>query len=120
MADIVLTFRGQEYRVPDSEAFRLGEQIEDIITIGDMPRLFKNPRYFMISRCFGVMLRFAGCVVSDREVHRDMMASVKSGGPGSGRVAALEALLAIGAVLMDGAPEPDGEAGDSPEKPVAS
>lgn len=120
MADIVLTFRGAEYRIPDEKAFQVGELVEEIVTISEMAALLRNPKFHVIARCFGVMLRFAGCKVSDREVHREMMARVKSGEPGAGQMAAIEALMAIGAILMDGAPTEDDGDGEPPEKGAAS
>lgn len=119
MADIVLSFRGETYRVPDHRAFELGELVEDVVTLGQIPDLLANPKFFRIARCYGVMLRFAGCKVSDREVHEEMMAKLKSGEPGAGRMAAIEGLMAIGSVLMDGAPPSDGE-GEAPGKTEAS
>lgn len=104
MADIVLTWQGAEYRIPDSRAFEIGEKVEEIVTIADMPALLHKPKFHIIARCHGAMLRFAGCKVSDREVHRAMMDHVRSGAPGAGRLAAIEAMMAIAEVLMDGAP----------------
>lgn len=120
MPDIVLTFRGQDYRVPDDRAFALGEVVEEIVTIAEIPALLKNPKFFTIARCYGAMLRFAGCKVSDREVHGEMMARLKSGEPGAGQMAAMEAMMAIGVVLMDGAPDDGTEEGAAPGKPEAS
>lgn len=120
MPDIILIFRGQEYRIPDSKAFQVGEAVEDIVTIAQLPALLRDPKYHVIARCFGVMLRFAGCQVSDRDVHREMMSAVKSGKAGAGHEAAFSALVSIGSVLMDGAPESDAPEGDVPEKRLAS
>ena len=120
MPDIVLTFRGQDYRVPDDKAFALGEVVEEIVTIAEIPALLKNPKFYTIARCYGAMLRFAGCKVSDRDVHRDMMARLKSADPGAGKIAAVEALMTIASVLMDGAPLDEAGEGDSPGKPEAS
>lgn len=119
MADIRMTFKGAEYVIPDNRAFEIGMMIEDIVTLSSLSRLFADPKFYTIARVYGMMLRFAGCKVSDREVLSEMMAKVKSGDPGAGRIAAIEALGMIAAVLMDGAPE-DGEGGSSSEKIEAS
>jgi hypothetical protein len=118
MVDIVMHFRGEEYRIPDDKAFKIGEQVEEIVTIAEIPRLISNPKFHVIARCYGAMLRFAGCKVSDRDVHAEMMKRLKSGEPGAGHLAAVEAMYLIGAVLMDGAPT-DGE-GEAPGKNEAS
>lgn len=110
MADIRLTFKGAEYVIPDNRAFEIGMMIEDIVTLSQLSRLLADPKFYTIARCYGAMLRFAGCKVSDRDVLSEMMAKVKSGEPGAGRIAAIEALGMIAAVLMDGAPT-DGEPG---------
>jgi len=118
MADIRMTFKGAEYVIPDNRAFELGMIIEDIVTLGQLGRLLADPKFYTIARCYGAMLRFAGCRVSDREVLSEMMDKVKSGEPGVARIAALEALTMIGTVLMDGAPEGGGD--DTPGKTEAS
>ena len=118
MADIRLTFKGAEYVIPDTRAFEVGMMVEDIVTLSQISKLFADPKFYTIARVYGAMLRFAGCKVSDREVLTEMMDKVKSGEPGAGRLAAIQALGAISAVLMDGAPT-DGE-GSAPEKTEAS
>ncbi|MES2814468.1 MAG: hypothetical protein V4720_06200 [Pseudomonadota bacterium] len=119
MADIRLTFKGADYVIPDDRAFELGERLEDIVTLGQMAKLFADPKFYTIARCFGTMLRYAGCKVSDREVLTEMMDRLKAGGPGAGRSTAIEALAQISAVLMDGAPT-DGAESEAPEKTEAS
>lgn len=104
MADIKLTFRGQEYLIPDSKAFQAGAVVEEIATLytvlrwvnGDLP-LNK------LSQCFGALLRFAGAKVSDREVHRELVDVL-----GTGPAFAMTALQTLIAVLMDGAVLDDG------------
>lgn len=120
MADIVLIFRGEEYRIPDDKAFEVGGRVEEIVTIADLGLLAANPKFNVLARAMGVMLRFAGCKVSDREVHREMMRQIKSGKPGAGREAALDAVFQLGAVLMDGAPTDGDGDGAAPEKDAAS
>lgn len=109
MADIRLTFKGAEYVIPDNRAFEIGMMLEDIVTLSQMSKLMADPKFYIIARCYGTLLRFAGCKVSDRDVLTEIMDKVKSGAPGAGRLAALEALGMIAAVLMDGAPQDEAE-----------
>lgn len=123
MADIVLNFRGQSYTIRENSTFEVAEEIEDIVTLGEITTWGRNPKFTKISRCYGTMLRFAGCDVSDRDVYKDMMASITQlsakGGEDQARgLMAAQAVSALMAVLMGGAPEGDGE--DAPGKPTAS
>lgn len=123
MADIVLNFRGQTYTIRENSAFEVAEVIEDIVTLGEITTWGRSPKFTKISRCFGAMLRFAGCDVTDQAVYKDMMASVtKLSVAGSEEEArgllAAQAVGALMAVLMGGAPDGDGE--DAPGKPNAS
>lgn len=113
MADIVLKWKGAEFRIPDKRAFEIGEQVEDIVTLTEIASWGTSPKFFKIAKCFGAMLRFAGCRVSDAEVHKEMMAGVKAGTMAEDLVAA-QAIAGLIAVLMDGAPdgESEGEAGE--------
>ena len=123
MADIVLNFRGQSYTIREGSAFEVAEEIEDIVTLGEITTWGRNPKFTKISRCFGTMLRFAGCDVSDQTVYKDMMASITrlaaKGDEDQARgLMAAQAVSALMAVLMGGAPMGDGE--DAPGKPTAS
>lgn len=115
MANIKLTWKGKDYTIPEKKAFEVGDEIEDVLTLYELAAMGKRPKFHKLARCFGIMLRFAGCKVSDREVHSEMMTQIKSGA-GEDMVAA-NAVNALMAVLLDGAPEGDG---DSPEKTDAS
>jgi len=119
MNSISLSFKGKTYSISDDQAFQAGEVVEDIVTLPELARWGDAPKFFKLSRCFGAMLRFAGCKVSDRDVHAEMMAQVKSGGEDQQELLAAQAVGALIAVLMNGAPEDDGE-GEVPEKPKAS
>lgn len=118
MPDIRLTFKGQDFVIPDSRAFELGLEVEEIVTLSQISTLLMNPKFHKIAQCFGLMLRFAGCKVSDREVLQEMLSKAKEGVPGAGRAAAIDALAMIATVIMDGAPA-DGEE-RAPEKTEAS
>lgn len=113
MAAIPLQFRGQDYLLPEERAFAIGEEIEDIVTLQEIAAWGAKPKFHKMARCYGVLLRAAGCRVDDRDVFSDMMAELKEGGS----VVAVVAINGLLSVLMDGAPE----ASDGDEKkPVAS
>lgn len=99
MADIKLTFRGEEYIIPDSKAFQAGAVVEEIAGLYEVLRWVQEPPLNKLSRCFGALLRFAGAKVSDREVHGDMVQVM-----GQGPYVAMLAVQSLIAVLMDGAP----------------
>lgn len=119
MRAIRLSYAGREYTIPAERAFEIGERVEDIATLSEIHSWAKAPKFFKIARCYAEMLRFAGCSVSDREVHAEMMAQIKKAGAGGGEMMAAQAVFALIAVLMDGAPEDD-EASDEGKKTKAS
>lgn len=124
--EIKLTFKGQEYAVPESRAFDLGERVEEVVTLAEMASWGRSPRYFKIAKAFGVMLRFAGCKVSDAEVKAELDASIMAAARDNGadegdvrEIFAIKAVEQLQAVLFDGAPSADGESG-GPGKTTAS
>lgn len=114
MGDIVIAFKGEEYVIPESRAFEIGERVEDVAALPEVLSWIKKPKFFKMARCLGVMLRAAGGRMTDKEVHTQMMADFTAGNPG----AYLAALSGLVAVLMDGAPANSG--GGEPEKTDAS
>lgn len=117
MADIVLKWRGEEYRIPDSRAFEAGAAVEEVVTLADLQTFGQRPKFFMIAKAMGALLRFAGVKVSDAEVKREIDASIiRAAKAGADAEAAKEA-FAVNAisqlmqVLFEGAPsEDDGHA----------
>lgn len=110
MGDIVMQFRGAEYRLPEAKVFAVGEEIEDIAPLFEITRWQQNPNFHKVARCLGVMLRAADCKASDREIYGELIQSVKAGGRDGYLGGALFAL--IGA-MFDGAPQnDDGEPGE--------
>ena len=109
MAEIKIIFRGEEFSIPESRAFEIGERIEDIATLPEIIGWARKPKFFKMARCFGEMLRAA-----DKEVHSAMMADFESGKPAA-YFGALNSLLIV---LMDGAPQGKGDAEEG--KPDAS
>jgi hypothetical protein len=113
MADIRIIFGGEEYVIPESRAFEIGERVEDIATLPEILGWAKKPKFFRMARCVGEMLRAAGGRMTDKEVHTEMMKDFSAGNPG----AYFAALSSLVAVLMDGALT--GKGGDE-GKPTAS
>lgn len=124
MADIVLKWRGQEFRIPESRAFEAGAALEDIVTMGELQSYSAKPKFFTLAKAMGCLLRFAGAKVSDSEVKREIDASIlRAATDGideadAKEVFAIQAVHQLIAVLFDGAPEGDEEA--APEKTSAS
>lgn len=120
MADIVLKWKGQEYRIPDARAFEAGAALEEVVTLSELQSFGVRPKFFTLARAMGVLLRFAGVKVSDREVKSEIDASI-SGAVSQGldetdvkEVFAVSAIQQLVAVLFDGAPKDgDGEPGET-------
>ncbi|MCA3792741.1 MAG: hypothetical protein IOC66_10665 [Burkholderia sp.] len=113
MADIRITFQGEEFVIPESRAFEIGERVEEIASLPEVIGWAKNPKFFKMSRCIGVILRAAGGRMTDKDVHTQMMADFQAGNP----AAYFNVLASLVHVLMDGAPQ--GKGGE-PEKTDAS
>jgi hypothetical protein len=121
MQPIRLTYRGQEHLIPAHRAFAAGAAVEEIVSLAEIASWGDKPKFFKIAMAFGALLRFAGCEVSDAEVHADMMAGLRkaaSAGVAEDIPAAI-AINALMACLMGGAP-PSEPGEDAPEKPTAS
>jgi len=69
---ITLEWQGREYVIPEDKAFQIGEQVEDIIPITDLPDLAMRPNFHKIARVYGTMLRFAGAKVTDQEIWKHL------------------------------------------------
>jgi hypothetical protein len=114
MADIIIAFQGEEFTIPESRAFEIGERVEEIASLPEVLSWAKTPRFFKMARCIGVMLRAAGGRMTDKAVHKQMMADFTAGNP----AIYFAALASLVAVLMDGAPEK--QSGGEAEKMDAS
>lgn len=117
MAEVKITWAGTEYSIPAERAFQIGERIEEIATLGEILGWLQQPRFFKMARCLGEMLRFAGCKVSDQEVHAKLVASM---GRDTEGVSFAGAVFALVDLLMGDAPKGGGEKGDPQGKPDAS
>lgn len=110
MADIVIAFKGEEFTIPESRAFEVGERVEEIATLPEILGWAAKPKFFKMARCVEVLLRAAGGRATAREIHSQMMADFSAGMP----AAYFAALNSLVSVLMDGAPEKKsgGESGE--------
>lgn len=113
MPDIKIIFRDEEFVIPETRAFEVGERVEEIASLPEVISWAKNPKFFKMARCIGVMLRSVGGRMTDKDIHKQMMADFNAGNP----AAYFTALAALVGVLMDGAPQ---SSGGEPEKTDAS
>jgi hypothetical protein len=109
MKQISVDWAGKTYTVKEDQAFALAEEIEDIITLAELGDMGEKPKFIKLSRCYAAVVNFAGGYADPKEVHSEIMASIKGEGP-AGKADML-ANLAGGLIdmLMDGAPEPTGD-----------
>lgn len=117
MAEVKITWGGADYTIPDTKAFQIGERIEEIATMGEILGWLQQPRFFKMARCLAEMLRFAGCKVSDAEVHGKLVASMGKDGQGESHASAVFSLVDL---LMGDAPKGSEGKGDPEGKPGAS
>lgn len=113
MKRIVIEFRGEEYTIPETRAFEVGERVEDVATLPEVLSWAKKPKFFKTARCICVMLQAAGARVTHEDVHEQLIADFTAGNP----AAYFNALASLVATLMNGAPQASG--GGEPEKPDA-
>lgn len=117
MAEIKISWEGVEYIIPDNKAFQIGERIEEIATLGEILGWVRQPKFFRMARCLGEMLRFAGCKVSDADVHAKLVSSIDQKEEEGGFASAVFSLVDL---LMGDAPKNGGSSGDAGGKPDAS
>ena len=108
---ITLEWQGREYVIPAEKAFQIGEQVEDIIAITDLPDLAARPNFHKIARVYGTMLRFAGARVTDEEIWKLFMSELKAGNAEGKQNVAGQAVTMLTVMLMDGAFDAGGEQG---------
>jgi len=124
MPDIVLNWRGQEYRIPESRAFAAGAALEDVVTLAELQAFGTKMKFFTIAKAMGCLLRFAGAKVSDEEVKREIDQSImRAASEGvdaddAKQVFAIQAVQQLVQVLFSGAPDSEGD--EAPEKTFAS
>lgn len=124
MPDIVLKWKGEEYRIPESRAFEAGAALEEVVTLSELQSYGTRPKFFTIAKATGSLLRFAGCKVSDLEVKREIDASIMRATTDGAEKSEVEGIFAVNAVeqligvLFDGAS--DSEEGEAPGETSAS
>lgn len=118
MAGIELEWDGKSYFISESEAFEVGEIVEDIATLPEIAAMETSPKFFKLARCFAAMLRFAGAQVTPQLVHKRMMDEVKSASESERATFIAAAVGSLVALLMDGAPEVEDD-GDGKKKTVS-
>lgn len=117
MAEITISWAGSVYTIPASRAFQIGERVEEIATLGEILSWLQQPRFFRMARCLAEMLRFAGCTVSDAEVHAKLVGSIGKDKDDESFAGAVFALVDL---LMGDAPKTKGGQIDPEGKPAAS
>lgn len=101
MKTISFEWNGKALHITESEAFEIGERIEEIVTLTEIAEMDERPKFRKLARAFCEMITFAGGTATPREVHQALMAQVKDG-DSDFLMAAIQCLVEI---LMDGAPE---------------
>lgn len=107
---ITLEWRGTEYFIGESDAFAVGEQVEEVVSLTELANMGHRPKFFKLARAYGVMLRFAGAPnVKDAEIHSEMMAAIKGGQTEKVQELIAGAVAPLLHILMDGAPTDGGD-----------
>lgn len=105
---IKIEWKGETLTINEDEAFEVGERIEEILTLSELAEMGGKPKFYKLARCYSEMVNFAGGHTTPREIHSEMMAQIKGDNDG-GELMIAEAIASLIAILMDGAPEGDGE-----------
>jgi len=108
MKAIEIEWKGQPLIITESEAFEIGEVIEEVVTLGELADMGERPKFRKLARCYSLMINFAGGKSTPAEVHTMMMDQIK----GDGKAKELLVAHAVGTlveILMDGAPAGDGD-----------
>lgn len=114
MKQISIEWEGEEYTIHETEAFALGERLEDIVTLPELALMGQRPKFRKLARCYAEMLNFAGARTSAEKVHAVMMAEIKGASSDQKQMMISTAIATLLEILMDGAPQED--TGDSKKK----
>jgi hypothetical protein len=110
MREVKMRWRDVDYTIPATKAFEIGERVEDIATLAEVASWGHRPKMFKLAKCYGEMLRFAGCKVADTVV-LEAITPVE----GKEQDAASDAIKALVDLLLTGAKTTEGEA-EPPKK----
>ena len=98
---IEIEWDGETLVVPESKAFELAEEIEEIVPLGEFADVVNRMQARKISHCYSIMLNFVGVPVTKEQVFTKMSANVKP--PEVGIAAAFrDAIAGLAAVLTNG------------------
>jgi hypothetical protein len=108
---IELEWKGKSYVIREEQAFALGEELEDIVTITELAAMGDKPKFYKLSRAYAAIITFAGGHATPAEVHGAIMDGVKAG-ESAGADVVMTVVNTLISILMDGAPDgDDAEAG---------
>lgn len=120
MKSIQIHWDGEDFAIAERDIFSLGEQIEEIVTLSELSQMGVHPKFRKLARCYAVMVNFAGGNTTPTEVHSAMMDELKGASEGTRDILVAEAVGTLVEIIMDGAPEGDGDDGDSGKKAESS
>lgn len=110
MQTIKLTWKGQSATLKEDQVFYAADAVEQEITFGELVQMRTsggNIRFTKIAKAYAAMLREAGLNVTAREVHSEIMKTVRTSDRAEKLSMALEAIDWLLVVLMDGSPDAD-------------
>ena len=117
MRAIEIEWKGEFYKISEEEAFKIGEIVEEILTLPELGEMGGKPKFFKVSRCYSEMLNFCGVKVSPQEVHSEMMSQMKKGNDADNiQMVFASACTVLIEILMDGAPQEEDEIVEAPKK----
>lgn len=113
MKQIEIEWQGESFSISENQAFELGERIEEIVTLSELAQMADRPKFRKLARCYAEMLNFAGARVTPQQVHSKMMEELKGAGTTQKKIVVAEAIGVLIEILMDGAPQEDGDSSNS-------
>lgn len=96
MRAVEMQWRGKEYTIPATQAFDAGEQVEDVVTLGEITSWGANVKTRKLAKAYGTLLRYAGAKVADVTVLEEITST------GSGLADAGQAVKALVDVILSG------------------
>lgn len=73
--ELNLTWKGTDYTVPADNILRLIAKVEDVITLNELYSYSQKGAAPLakLATAFGIILRYAGCKVSDDEIYKTIV-----------------------------------------------